>query len=105
MVPNRADFSPTKAVWKAWPAELPSTATFWVARDRPLFTANDFRESAISPDWGLKKVSTWNTADQSLLKGSTPCRPTLDLPMLLGVTPLTDPPLFCRTIFPLAAGR
>jgi hypothetical protein len=70
--PNLSDLSPTQAVWKACPAELPSTPTFWVARDRPLFTANDFRESAISPDWGLKKVSTWNTADQSLTRGSVP---------------------------------
>ena len=70
---------------------------------RPLFTASDFRESAISPDWGLKKVSTWNTADQSSLRGSIPCKPTLDWPMLLGVTPTTDPLLFCRTMLPLAA--
>ena len=34
-----------------------------------------------------------------------PCRPTLDWPMLLGVRPVTDWRLFCRTMFPLAAGR
>jgi hypothetical protein len=89
-VPNSFDFTPTNAVWKGWPAALPSRLVVELAGVRPLFTVNDFKELAISPDCGLKNVSILNTADQSPASGSTPCRPTRDWPMLLGVAPNTD---------------
>ena len=57
---------------------------------RPLFCVSDFKASLISPDCGLKKVSSLNTPDQSPTRGSMPCRPSLDWLKLLGVTPVTE---------------
>src|SRR5215469_3635000 len=103
--PRRSDLTPTHEVWNACPAELPSTPTLCWVSFRPLFMASDLAELASSPDWGLKNVSIWKIAAQSPPRGSVPCRPTRDCPMLLGVRPIGDELLFCRTMLPLAAGR
>src|ERR1700726_3888159 len=73
--------------------------------DRPLFCARDFKASLISPDCGLKKVSSLNTPDQSPTRGSLPCSPTLDWLRLLGVAPTSEWLLFFWTMSALPAGK
>ncbi len=59
----------------------------------------------MSPDWGLKKVSTRNTPAQSPTRGSLPDSPMRDCDRLLGVTPVTELLLFFCTIASVPAGK
>ena len=72
---------------------------------RPLLTVNESSESAISPDCGLKKVSIWNTPDQSLDQGLDALQADPRLAHVAGRQSESPTALFCRTMLPLAAGR
>src|SRR5271167_1128984 len=92
IVPKRLELNPAKDCWKACPHTLESRLVVCVpeATLRPLFSAKDLHASLISPDCGLKNVSTLNTADQSSNSASLPFRPMRDWLKLLGVNPVME---------------
>ena len=65
----------------------------------------DFSASLIFPDWGLKNISSRNTADQSPASDSLPDSPSRDWLRLFGVTAVIEPLLFGWMIDSVPAGK
>src|ERR1700733_1179383 len=104
--PKVCELKPTSDCWKAWPATLESRFVVCTLTARPLFCARDLNASLISPDCGLKKVSSLKMPFQSPTpKGSRPERPTRDWLRLLGVAPTTEWLLSFCTMSALPAGK